>query len=352
MKLNIVGASNFVRRMYEACGSYQWAREWLINSIEADAGWIEFGIEWQGVSKHGHYRRMISDDGCGMSKIELPNYFKALGAGSKKIGGIHDHFGVGAKVASLPWNPNGVVVISYKNSQASMIWMKLDEDSQDYELHEFETDGDLQTVIDPTQVDWPKNDVDWGLIKPDRIKEHGTVVILLGSSSAPDTVIGNPDSDETEIKGLSSYLNTRFWNLDLEVTVVELRSEKKAQWPEYEKEKDDSKRPNNRKIRGAKHFVADVKHTDGRLKKSDVEFLDDQRVLAEWYLWEGDRPAIHSYAKKQGYVALRYKNELYDLSTKPAVFRHFGIIEREVQNQVTIILEPELYTPGASNWGI
>ena len=34
MKLQITGASNFVNRMFEACGPYQWAREFLTNSIE------------------------------------------------------------------------------------------------------------------------------------------------------------------------------------------------------------------------------------------------------------------------------------------------------------------------------
>jgi CDGSH-type Zn-finger protein len=49
-----------------------------------------------------------------MSAEELVQFFSTLGAGGKKIGGVHDNFGVGAKVASLPWNPEGIVVVSYK----------------------------------------------------------------------------------------------------------------------------------------------------------------------------------------------------------------------------------------------
>ena len=52
--------------------------------------------------------------------------FLDFGVGAKKIGGVHDNFGVGAKIASLPWNPDGVVVISYKAGKASMIWIMLD----------------------------------------------------------------------------------------------------------------------------------------------------------------------------------------------------------------------------------
>jgi hypothetical protein len=53
MKIDIVGASHFVNRMFEACGNYQWAREFLKNSLEAGANKIEFGIEWQAVEKLG-----------------------------------------------------------------------------------------------------------------------------------------------------------------------------------------------------------------------------------------------------------------------------------------------------------
>src|ERR671912_2576760 len=134
MKLRITGASNFVNRMFEACGNYQWAREFLKNSLEANATKIEFGIEWQAVEKLGTYRRTVIDDGLGMDREELLKFFSTLGEGAKKIGGIHDNFGVGAKIAALPWNPEGVVVISYKAGIGSMIWMVLDEDSGDYEL--------------------------------------------------------------------------------------------------------------------------------------------------------------------------------------------------------------------------
>ena len=36
-KVEITGASNWVRRMFEACGPHQWARELLKNSLEAKA---------------------------------------------------------------------------------------------------------------------------------------------------------------------------------------------------------------------------------------------------------------------------------------------------------------------------
>ena len=350
MKVNITGASHFVNRMFEACGTYQWAREFLVNSLEANATRVEFGIEWQGVKKHGIYRRTISDNGDGMTGEELIRFFSTLGAGGKKIGGIHENFGVGAKIASLPWNPEGVVVISYKNRRAAMIWIVLDPDSGEYELIEFDVNGQKTCAPVPSVIDR----IDWNAASPAWLREHGTVVVLMGSKRQPDTVLGNPDAAESNIKGLSLYLNTRFWDLSrYDVRVAELRSERKNLWPQKASERDDSRRPNNRRILGACYFLTEFKAPrGGKLKDSGTLPIDGDRVSADWYLWEGERPAIHSYAKKTGYIAIFYKGELFQLTSNKAHFRWFGISESAVQQNLTIIIQPQLYEPNQRPWGI
>jgi hypothetical protein len=296
-KIAIVGASHFVNRMYEACGNYQWAREFLKNALEAGATKVEFGIEWQAVEKLGTYRRTIIDNGCGMSKDELLRFFSTLGDGAKRIGGIHDNFGVGAKIASLPWNPEGVVVISYKDGKPSMIQIELDPDSADYQLVEFQSERGTAYVINPAEVDWGE-DINWSAIAPEWARTNGTIIVLLGSEEAPDTILGNPKAGENAIKGLSVYLNSRFWDLTaLDVVVVELRNERKTSWPIGPVDRDDARRPNNRRIMGAKFYVADITGKDGKLIASGVVPLDQNRVNANWCLWEGERPAVHSYAR-------------------------------------------------------
>lgn len=342
-----------MNRMFEACGKFQWAREFLKNALEANADKIEFGIEWQAVRQLGTYRRTVIDNGEGMSSEELLDFFSTLGTGSKKIGGIHDNFGVGAKIAALPWNSNGLVVISHKQSKASMIWIILDEASGEYELVAFETpDGNKTYVADPNQVK-TEDGIHWGVIAPNWVKEHGTVVVLLGSDAYPDTLLGNPSSGEDDLKGLTVYLNTRFWDLTkVDVTVVELRSNKKNQWPQSADEKDDARRPNNRKIRGARHYLLEQQAKNGKLSSTDIALLAEDRVIVEWYLWEGERPEIHTYAKEGGYIAVRYNDELFQLTSSKVNFRHFGIIESAVQTNLTLILEPQHYKEGGLLWGI
>lgn len=352
MKLAIVGATHWVNRMFEACGNYQWAREFLKNALEAGATKIEFGIEWQAVEKFGDYRRAVSDNGSGMTRDELLLFFSTLGEGAKRIGGVHDNFGVGAKIASLPWNPEGVAVISYKEGRASMIVIQIDDDGAEYELREFRTEKGLTNVINPDEVDWG-DDIDWGAVAPAWAREHGTTIVLLGSEEAPDTVLGNPKAGEKDIKGLSVYLNSRFWDLTRsEVTVVELRSERKTSWPTGPNDRDDARRPNNRRIAGARHYLTDVAANSGKLAASSTLAIDEDRVRAHWYLWEGDRPAIHSYAKKPGYIAVKYKDELFELTSHKAHFRWFGIADAKVQQNLTIILEPKLFDPQIAMWGI
>jgi hypothetical protein len=352
MKQRIVGAVHWTNRLFEACGSYQWAREFLKNSLEANATRVEFGIEWQAVARFGVYRRTVIDNGIGMSKEELLRFFLSLGEGAKKIGGVHDHFGVGAKIASQPWNPDGVVVVSYKDGKASMIWIIQEPDSGEYELAEFDVDGTKSCVVDPSQGD-EIDGIDWAALRPDWLTDHGTIVVLLGSREYPDTVLGNPNAGERSTKGLSVYLNTRFWDLSsVDVRVVELRSDKKTQWPQTVDDRDDSRRPNNRRIQGARYFLTDVQAKEGKLEAMGDLSLDDDRVRGEWYLWGGKRPSVHSHAREGGYIAVRYEGELFELTYSKAHFRWFGIIEGKVQNNVTIILEPQHYHSSNGRWGV
>lgn len=349
MKISITGASNFVNRMFEACGTYQWAREFLKNSLEAQATKIEFGVEWQAVEKKGIYRRTVIDNGTAMDRDELLTFFSTLGAGAGKIGGIHDNFGVGAKIASLPWNPEGIVVVSYKNGHAAMIWIVLNPDSGDYELVEFDTGGEKTCVVEPQVID----EIDWSALRPSWLTDHGTIVVLLGSEEYPDTILGNPHAGEKDTKGLSVYLNSRFWDLShVDIKVVELRSEKKSQWPQSATDKDDSRRPNNRQILGARYYLTDLKASAGKLAASDILMLDGERVAAEWYLWEGQRPAVHGYAREIGYIAIRYNGELFHLTSSKVHFRWFGVIESKVQRNLTIVIDPQLYQATNGRWGV
>ena len=88
---------------------------------------------------------------------------------------------------------------------------------------------------------------------------------------------------------------------------------------------------------GAKYYLTDVKAPKGELKDSGILWADEDRVVIEWYLWAGERPHVDAYAKKQGYIAIRYGDELYQLTSGKVQFRAFGVVESEVQQNLSII---------------
>lgn len=355
-KVQITDASNWVRRLYASGSSYQWARETLTNALEAKAKRVEFGLEWQGVEKLGTYRRIIMDDGIGMDSDELLAFFSTLGLGAQKIGGLHDNFGIGAKISLLPWNPNGVVVISYKYGIGSMIWIRLDRDTGDYELVDWtNAKGRKVSVIDPEAYEWPEEDIDFSKLKPDWIDMHGTCILLMGSRMNDDTIRGDVErGEEAQGSALERFLNGRFWTFGdaEEVRVVLMKHEKANQWPESEAKVTDANRPQRIQIYGAAHYLDPSTTRNGKLEGSGFVDVANGRVRVHWYLWSETQAKLRGKARVSGFVGYKYKNEVYQASADRHAFRSFGILEKTVQSRVSLIVEPKAYEDTNGRWGV
>lgn len=359
LPMSTAGTQHFIERTYRESGVFQWVRETYINAIEAGATHVEFGIEWQAVENVGVYRRVIADNGCGMSPNELVEFFNTFGGGGKPIGGVHENFGVGSKTSLLPWNTYGVVVVSWQDGDPAMIWVTQDPNTGEYGLR-------LQEVEDPETGEWsldevygpyedPENGCDWNMVKPDWMGDQGTVMILLGNEPSQDTVLGDPGREEADIKGVSAYLNRRIWEVgDVEVYVDELRSNDRSKWPTSEDEahrtaarRGPDRRTNTRRIRGARHHIEYpvARFSGGGLAAHDTVELQDGTVV-EWFLWEGDRPAIQSYASLSGYIGALYKNELFDVTSHVSNYRSFGVSDSSVRQRLWLILRPPVSADG------
>lgn len=354
LPMKTAGTQHLIERTYRESGAFQWVRETYKNAEEAGATRVEFGIEWQAVENLGVYRRVIADNGSGMSPEHLVEYFNTFGGGGKPIGGLHENFGVGSKTSLLPWNPAGMVVVSYQDGDAAMIEVQRDPATGEYglRLHTAEDtetgEESLEEVVEPYEDD--ERGCDWSAVKPAWIKDHGTVIVLLGGDPGEDTVLGDRSREEQDIKGISTYLNRRIWEIPdgVEVIVDELRNNSRGDWPRNEEEGHGSqpkvgvdRRTNSRTIRGAEFYITYPSKTfeKGKLAHSgSVDLPSGSEVL--WYLWDGDRPAIQSYAAQGGYIGALYENELYDVVSHQATYRSFGITEREVRSKVWLIVRP------------
>jgi len=358
--MGVGGVQHLVERAYRESGRLQFVRELFKNALEAGAKRIEFGPEWQAVEKHGVYRFMIADDGKGMGPGQIEAYLNTFGGGGKPIGDAHENFGVGSKTSTLPWNHAGVVVISWtaEDPDGSLVWLERDPDTGEYGARKFEAeDGSFVEVVEPFED--TELGIDWATVKPDWIDDHGTVVVLLGNTGTEDTYVGKGGDDQFGVKAISLYLNTRVWDLpeDVEVRVQELRSQKRKDWPRSLVEASSGAPPapgkvdrrwNRRRIRGARYYVEydNASSATGGLAHRGTEVLADGTQI-DWYLWEGRRPVVNSYAHEKGVIAACYGDELYDVKTHHATYRRFGITRAPVREALTLIVRPPRSVDGS-----
>ena len=358
------GIHHQVNRVYREGGAHQWVRETFINSIEAKATKIEFGIEWQAVEEKGVYRRIIADNGVGMTPDELVGFFNVWGGGGKPIGGVHENFGIGAKSSLLPWNRHGLVVLSWVDGQGAMIWVTTDPATGEYGLRNFEAIDQASDEMQIVEVVTPFLDADhgcdWAEVKPSWIDDHGTVIVLLGDTEISDTVLGDPNREpETDIKGISTYLNRRIWDIPsgVEITVDELRTGERGVWPISKEMAHVSgganRRTNRRNIEGAKYYIEYPlsSFSKGKLADSGTVSVADGTEI-DWYLWEGDRPNVQSYAAQGGYIAALYKDELYDVTNHHSTYRSFGVLEQQVRSKLWLVMRPQAFDEKDGKHGV
>lgn len=265
--MQTVGVLAHVNRAYEQSEAFQWAREATVNSIQAGATEIKFGVAWQAVKTDGVYRRTIADNGRGMTAQMMPAFLNKFGGSGQTIGAIVGNYGIGLKTSVLPWNPAGVVVISVTTQDSyrsvNMMWLqrfKTDAGDFDYGARALVT----EMMDDDDAFDWGKTftnseeamtvlpldrmdelgydmvfeGLDWLKAVPDFIMAagHGTFIMLLGNKRNDHSFDGDTARNEHVNKyGLSTYLNSRFYSLpaNVKITVLSLGSaEPNGKWTE------------------------------------------------------------------------------------------------------------------------
>jgi Histidine kinase-, DNA gyrase B-, and HSP90-like ATPase len=341
MKAENIGA--WIERGYREGGPFQWARETAMNAIEAHATRVEFGVEWQAVEKLGVYRRMIADNGRGMDDEELVDFMRTMGGGGKAVGDEHGNFGIGVKTSACPWNKSGIVIVSWRDGNASMVRIVHDEKAGQYGLLEVISNDDEKIAVYQPYIDG--DGIDWSAVRPDWMaNSDGTVLVLLGNNRGEDTVRGDSLHDKDGTKHISRYLNLRFWKIrQARIDVQEFSSTNQDAWPKSRAEAAEPMRTFTRTIRGAEHYIL------GRhIKLEPTVRLEQGSLLHEptkttihWYLWIGGKPKrTYHYAPATGFIAVLYKDELYHMSQHGQSFRAFGVSEEKVRSNLWLVIEP------------
>jgi hypothetical protein len=342
----------------------QWLRETFRNADEAEASNIHYGTEWQGVETQGVYRRYIADDGIGMNESDLGDFMLTYGGGGKPIGTEHENFGIGAKVALLPWNPAGLLVVSYKDGAGyAMLMRAVDREYGAMPWEALDDQGEVvhAAVIDPDGAslgDFGIADIGaiWQQVPfwADREDppDHGTIFLLLGPDREYDTILGDPGRpSESTTYFQALHLNSRLWTVPdgQQVTVDVPVSPDKNTWA--------NKNPGQisggpgtggftrRSITGSKFYI----DRGERLSTtSGTVALDDETVAHWWLRDEAPETRPNPYGPRGGFVAVLYNDELYDIARAEDSkwrFRQFGIPAADVMARTFVVIEPPIEGP-------
>ncbi len=308
-------------RLGQDCHPLQYLRELTQNSIEAikrtesdgeiiwDVDWITHDLEG------GVFKLSITDNGDGMTGEEMVKFINQLSS-SLSTQSMSGNYGVGAKITTATKNPFGVLYLSWKNGEGSMIEMRKDEVTGQYGLQQWKhADGSYKHFL-PIEDD----------VKPDMIDKHGTKVVLLGVSEDSNTMQA-PAGAPSPSRWISKYLNTRYFELPPEVTL-----KAREGWENPRINKDSNYLRN---LSGQAHYLKQHSTASGKVDLTDA--------VAHWWILK-DELALSSnsgYIESAGHAAALYQNELYELSTARsgmAKLQQFGVTFG--YRQVVIYVEP------------
>jgi hypothetical protein len=293
MKVDNVGF--MIDRIGQECGPLQYVRELTQNSIQAikrtpeGKGEIVWDYhqptyEW---SDHGIKKLCIIDTGVGMTGDEMVKYINSAFRSSYEQG--HDkNFGIGAKVAAATRNPHGLTYFSWKDGKGAMVQLAKDPRTGQYGLVRHE-------VSSGRYSDWVEIYDD---IKPELIKDHGTVVVLEGESAEDDTFTLPKEKISAEVTWVSHYLNTRYFEVP-EGTTIRARDHRAYQsaegtLPHY----------SMRTVTGQKYILDRISEVNGTVEL--------EGATVHWWI---TRELDGGYYKglTRGHVAALYQSELYEL---------------------------------------
>jgi hypothetical protein len=320
LPMTVQNMTFMIDRLHKDCSPLQFVRELTENAIEAirslpgaKAGEVVWDVDWNRYDLTRIRKLAVIDTGIGMTGKEMVRYINSLSA-SMHQQSVEGNFGVGAKIAAVPRNHAGLVYLSWKDRIGYMIHVWQDPQTSIYGLRKFERpDGTSEywTSVEDT-------------IKPGVIKDHGTMVILLGDELDVPTIQAPPGAPMAS-RWILRYLNSRYYRFP-EGIVVKAREG-------WELPRGDS---HNflRTVTGMRPWL------DKNASESGVIPLTGAQ--AHWWILNENLDLDSGHYISGGHVAALYQEELYEVQAgRSGVSRlqAFGLIFGH--SRVVIYVEPK-----------
>jgi len=319
LEMSVSDMAFLIDRLGEDCSPLQFLRELTKNSIEGvhhlggPAGEVRWDLDWNRFDLTGESvsKLCVIDTGVGMTGEEMVHYINKLSSSIHKQSKT-GNFGVGAKIAAAPLNPEGLIYLSWKDGRGHMIHLFRDPKAGIYGLKRFPNGEFWQHISDD--------------LKPEPIKDHGTMVVLLGRSPEENTMAAPPRTPMPR-KWILRYLNSRFFRFPKNVVV---------------KAREGWELP-----RGDKHnFLRTVTGMgpwlDENSESRGITRLSTTRATAHWWIIKKEADTNSGHYTPGGHVAASFQDELYELAFGNAGFARlqaFGVVFG--CDRVVVYVEPD-----------
>jgi hypothetical protein len=321
LPMQVKNMSFMLDRLGQDCAPLQFLRELTQNALQSiihvrpSKGEIIWDVDWNRHTLTGVYKLAVIDTGIGMTGEEMVEYINALSSSMNEQSDT-GNYGVGAKIAAAPRNHAGLVYLSWKDGVGYMIHLWRDPENGVYGLRQF-------ARPDSSYGHWAYVQDD---IKPNAIKDHGTMVVLLGNETDQDTMQA-PENAASPSRWIARYLNTRYFQFPEGVSV---RAREGWEYPRSNKDTNLL-----RTITGQKPYLDKHSLTSGTIKLTGA--------IAHWWVLNDEDTLTQNsgFLASSGHTAALYQDELYEMMTGRAGvarLQSFGVIFGH--NRVVIYVQP------------
>lgn len=314
LEMKVANMTFMLERLAQDCAPLQFVRELTQNAIDSikhhgQAGELRWDVDWTrfDLEPKDGYKMAIIDTGIGMTGKEMVDYINQLSS-SMHQQSKHGNFGMGAKIAAAPRNTQGLVYLSWKDGKGAMIRLWKDPDTQTYGLQR-QPNGEFWLSITDE-------------IKPKPIKDHGTMVVLLGNKPGENTMDAPPEA-QIPSRWITRYLNTRYFRFPAKVTV-----KARENWTSPR----DDKHNMLRTVTGQEAWL--------KANSSDSGMVSLTNATVRWWILK-EKVDDSGTNVSSGHVSALYDDEMYEMSVGRAGvarLQSFGVIFG--YNRVVLYVEP------------
>ncbi len=325
LKMGVMNTGFLLDRLGQDCAPLQYLRELTQNSIEAiqatpeGRGQVAWDLDYNIFHIEGYHKLSVVDTGVGMTGQDMVKYINHLSS-SMHTQSYEANYGVGAKVAALTRNPEGLIYLSWKDGQGYMTQLWRDPGTGEYGLKQLPNgDGTYAHWIEISDH-----------VKPGMIEDHGTMVTLLGVASEQSTIKA-PEEAPYPSRWITRYLNTRYFRLPEGIAIKSIRPATGRQ--------DLGEQQTYDNVTGQEHILDRNCVASGSVALSTAE--------ARWWIMPtekefGDFGGFKNRYQITGHMAALYQDELYEMVTGnvgTVRLQQFGVILGS--NRVVIYVEPK-----------